>query len=209
MTNLWALPLALVVAAAALYGSAWVRCCDAKHKESKRMGRKTCVFLAGLLLWPALFVVITRSFSTESPAVLMTYLIVLGYIGFELQAPFGYAGALEALDGTPEAFFERGTQVTTVAFALGTLLVSQKDAALARNVAPIVFLALFFAAVPSLAVGQTARRNFTLNPTVGAVQRIMLSFAAGLLCLALASCMDYIRKSGGMEVVALGQAALS
>lgn len=185
--------LALVVAAVSLATSAWVRCRHVVHKRARRLCTKTCVFLAGVLLWPALFVLVGGGLDERRPLVLLAFFVVLGYIGLELRAPYGYTGSVEGIDGSSEIFFERGTQVTTVAFALGTLLVSQKDAELARLVAPLVFLALFFAVIPSLAVGQTARRHFNSNPALGSVQRLTLSFAAGLLCVSLAVCIDHIR----------------
>lgn len=191
------LSLSLLVAAVSLSMSAWVRCRDVKQKRVQRLCAKTCVYLAGLLLWPALFVIILGGVTTDhSSLIIVAFFVVLGYIGMELKAPYGYAGSVEGIDGPPETFFERGTQIITVAFALGTLLVSQKDAVLARKVAPLVFLALFFAVIPSLAVGQTARRHLTSSPTLGAAQRLVLSFAAGLLCLSLAVCIDHIRVNG-------------
>lgn len=193
----WAFPLSLVVAAGALSASGYVRCRGIKHKYAQRLAWKSCVFLAGMALWIALFVAMLGDIdkATERPLVVLAFFVVLLYIGIELRAPYGYSGALENIDGTAEMFFERGTQVTTVAFALGTLLVSQKDANLARQVAPIVFLALFFAVAPALAVGQTARRNLATNPVMGGVQRLSLSFAAGLLCISLALCMDHLHQA--------------
>jgi len=190
------LALALATAAASLAASAAVRCNGIKHKRVQRLCAKTCVFLAGVVLWPALFVLVAGGAGERRPLVLVAFFVVLGYLGLELRPPYGYAGSVEGLDGTAELFFERGTQVTTVAFALGTLLLSQKDAALARLVGPLVFLALFFAVIPSLAVGQTARRHLNTSPALGAVQRLALSFAAGLLCVSLAVCIDHIRISG-------------
>ena len=190
------LSLALVVTAASLAASAGVRCRGVSQKRAQRVCAKTCVFLAGVVLWPALFVLVVGGPGERRPLVLLAFFVVLGYLGLELKAPYGYAGSVEALEGSAELFFERGTQVTTVAFALGTLLVSQKDAELARLVAPLVFLALFFAVIPSLAVGQTARRHLNSSPALGAVQRLALSFAAGLLCVSLAVCIDHIRVNG-------------
>jgi nitrate reductase NapE component len=190
------LALGLLIAAVSLAVSAAVRCKGVKHQRARRLCAKTCVFLAGIVLWPALFVLVVGGTQETRPLVLLAFFIVLGYLGLELRAPYGYAGSVEGLDGSAEFFFERGTQVTTVAFALGTLLVSQKDAELARIVAPLVFLALFFAIIPSLAVGQTARRHLNTSPVLGAVQRLALSFAAGLLCVSMAVCIDHIRVNG-------------
>jgi hypothetical protein len=190
------LAFGLLIAGASLAVSAAVRCKGVKHQRAQKLCAKTCVFLAGIVLWPALFVLVVGGTQETRPLVLLAFFIVLGYLGLELKAPYGYAGSVEGLDGSAELFFERGTQVTTVAFALGTLLVSQKDAELARTVAPLVFLALFFAIIPSLAVGQTARRHLDTSPALGAVQRLALSFAAGLLCVSMAVCIDHIRING-------------
>lgn len=130
-----------------------------------------------------------------SPIVASSFILVLINLSLELKPPRGYIGPMETLDGSTELLFERGTQITTVAFALGTLLVSQKDSGLAKTVAPLVFLALFFSVIPSLAVGQTARRHVVTSPSHASSQRLALSLAAGLLCVSLAICIERLCTS--------------
>ena len=186
------LALVLGVAAAALFLSASLRCRAVEDPRVRRLCAKTSVFLGGLGLWSALFVLLLGGFSASRPFAGVAFLLVLVYLGLELKSPREYTGGLGAAEGSVDLFFERGTQVTTAAFALGTLLMSQRDPELARLVAPLVFLALFFAVLPSLAVGQTARRHAAGAPFLSAAQRLALSFAAGLLCLSLAVCLDHV-----------------
>lgn len=167
-----------------------------RDKHAKLLCGKSAVFLGGTALWPALCVATVGEFENMAPLVLLAFLLVLGYLTLEVGALKEYSGSLHDLEGSTELFFERSTQIGTVAFALGTLLVSQKDPELARRLGPLVFLALLFAVIPSLAVGQTARRRMTSNPELGAAQRLSASFAAGLLCMALALSVEYIRTTG-------------
>lgn len=185
--------IALAIAGLGLYASARSRWDSIKDDRVRLLCGKSAVFLGGTALWSALCVAAVGLFEDMHLLVLVSFLLVLGYLTLEVGTLRGYTGSLEALEGSPDIFFERSTQIATVAFALGTLLVSQKDTELARRLGPVVFLALLFAVVPSLAVGQTARRRMATNPELGAVQRLAVSFAAGLLCVALALSVEHIR----------------
>lgn len=167
-----------------------------RNKVARTLCAKSAVFLAGTVLWVALCVATLGELHKLPCLVLLAFLLVLAYLTMEVGSLQDYVGSLETLEGTPETFFERSTQVATVAFALGTLLVSQKDAKLARLLGPLVFLSLMFAVIPSLAVGQTVRRKMITNPEMGACQRLSVSFAAGLLCVALALSVEHLRAEG-------------
>ena len=159
-------------------------------RVTKQLRAKAAVFLAGIALWPALFLLVVDE-SRVGTGVSIAFVVVMIYLVMEMQPPKNYAGELDGLDGPAEIVLDRGAQVTAGAFALGTLLLSQKDAHLARLVAPLLFLALFLALAPTLAVGQTARRHLTTAPFLSAVQKLSVSFAGGLLCVALAMCLDF------------------
>lgn len=186
----------LTIAGLGLYASARVRCGTIHNKYAKMLCGKSAVFLGGAALWPALCVAAIGDFDSMPTLVLVAFLLVLCYLTLEVGALNDYAGSFDALEGSTELFFERSTQIATIAFALGTLLVSQKDVELARRLGPVVLLSLFFAILPSLAVGQTARRRMSTHPELGAVQRLSVSFAAGLLCMTLAVSVEYIRAKG-------------
>jgi hypothetical protein len=159
-------------------------------RVTKQLRSKAAVFLAGVALWPALFL-LTVDETRIGVGVSIAFLVVMVYLVMELQPPKNYSGKLDGLDGPAEIVLDRGAQITAGAFALGTLLLSQKDTNLARLVAPLLFLALFLALAPSLAVGQTARRHLTTAPFLSAVQKLSVSFSGGLLCVALAMCLDF------------------
>jgi hypothetical protein len=189
------LACAFAVLSVVLFVAAHVRCKKIKNPKAQQISGKVCVFLGGIALWPALFVLAVGGPGDISPIVASSFVLVLLFLSLELKAPQGFCGTLSELQGSSELLFERGTQITTVAFALGTLLLSQKEGSLAKAVAPLVFLALFFSVIPSLAVGQTARQYMGSNPIPAAAQRLSLSLAAGLLCVSLAVCLERLRGS--------------
>jgi hypothetical protein len=79
-----------------------------------------------------------------------------------------------------------------VAFAVATALLSQQRSDLAALVAVPVFLALLFctlAALPSA----SSRRRVDAAPHWSAVQKAVVSYAAGLLCVSTARCIDALR----------------
>jgi hypothetical protein len=189
----------LTIAGLGLYLSARCRFVEIQNMHAKMLCSKSAVFLAGVALWPALCVASVCELESMSSLVLVTFLLVLGYLTLEVGSLKDYSGSFDALEGSTNLFFERSTQIVTVSFAVGTLLVSQKDIELSRRLGPVVFLSLLFAILPSLAVGQTARRRVITNPELGAVQRLSASFAIGLLCMTLAVSVEHMTASGQLH----------
>ena len=150
------------------------------------------VFAATAPLWLSLFIyVLWRVGVVPGPITLVIGLVVLYYITLEVQVLSGYSGPWEELEGgSAELPSERSMRLATIAFALGTLLVSQKDAKLAEKVGAVVFVGLLFAVLPSIATGPSAKRKGMMDPYFAAVQRACLTLGAGLIALALALCVS-------------------
>ena len=73
---------------------------------------------------------------------------------------------------------------------MGTLLVSQKNEALVKTVAPLIFLSLLFVVLPSLATGAAAKQRAKNDPYFAAIQRVSLTMGGGVLLLSLAQCVS-------------------
>lgn len=170
-------------------------------KESRvlrRLNQRLGVYTAAVVLWPALLLGLLGLEAFTSPITATVVVVVLTYLSFEVVALSSYTGALSGYEGT-EVVYERGVQVSAVAFAVSTLLLSQKDDGLAALVAGPVLLALLFctaAAVPSVA----ARRRVGASGHWNALQKIAVSFAAGLLCVSVARCLDELRNTNRLAV---------
>jgi len=147
-------------------------------------------FAAAMPLWLALFLRMTAE-KRKGPILLCAGLVVLYCMHMEVHGLRGSVGELEDSEGGEnELPGERSTRIAAMAFALGTLLISQKNGNLHKEASPLVFLGLFFAIIPSLATGVAARRRARSDPYFAAVQRILLCMGGGLLCVCLAWCVQ-------------------
>lgn len=148
------------------------------------------LFTAAMPIWLALYYICTRSSATLFAGI--TCIIVLWYMYLEVDGIDGLNSALkESEGGTSELPSERSLKVATVAFALGTLLVSQSNHNLTSTAAPLVYAGLFLAILPSLASGINGKRRSENDPVFATIQRISITFGAGLLAVALATCVSY------------------
>lgn len=117
----------------------------------------------------------------------VTCIVVLAYLCQEVRAVVPYIGPLEDYQGG-DTLFERATQISTAAFATGTILLSTAKELTAR-VAPFVFLALLLCVV-SAVPGTSAQKRRSKHLTWESIQKSSMSMAAGLLALAIAICVD-------------------
>lgn len=164
----------------------------------RRLNQRLGIYTAAVVLWPALLLSVLGPEPFTSPITATVVVVVLLYLSFEVVALSTFSGALSSYEGT-EAVYERGVQVSTVAFAVATLLLSQKDDDLAALVAGPVLLALLFctaAAVPSV----VARRRYGASGHWNALQKIAVSFAAGLLCVSVARCLDELQNTNKLAI---------
>jgi hypothetical protein len=161
-----------------------------------RLRRKLGVNTGAVILWPAAVLALLGEEPFQLPVSVTVCVVVAAYLSFEVTALSAYKGPLCEYENN-DAVYERGVQVSTVAFAVATLLLSQRDGDLATLVAMPVFLALLFctlSAVPSV----VARRGVGATGHWSAFQQASVSFAAGLLCLSVARCVDELaRRDGG------------
>ena len=159
----------------------------------ERMRQRATVYAAAVVLWPAVLLALLgwAPFLAPIPATVST--ITLLCLCFEITGYSVYTGPLTAYEGC-DAVYERGVQVSAVAFAVSTLLLSQRDDGLAKAIGLPVFLALLFctlSAVPS----SVARRRVGATGHWNALQKVAVSYAAGLLCLSVALCLDLLTQA--------------
>jgi hypothetical protein len=158
----------------------------AQTLPAKRAAARLQIFAAGALFWPAVVLYLCGR-GTCGVLVFLAALVILAYLTQEVHALSSYTGALQAYDSMG-AFYQRAAQVSTAAFAMGTILVSQKDEQLAHSATPVVFLALalcVFSSVPSS--GTQSRPN--ASASVLALQKLTVAYSAGILCLAVVFCL--------------------
>ena len=114
--------------------------------------------------------------------------VVAAYLCFEVSAFGGHSGPLENYENS-DSVYERGVQVSAVAFAVATLLLSQPAKDMAKIVTRPVLLALLFCTIASVP-SSIARKQFGASGTWSAIQRAAISYSAGLLCVAIAMCLQ-------------------
>jgi hypothetical protein len=164
----------------------------------RRLRHRVGVAAGAVVLWPVLLYAILGTEPFTAPISVTVCVVVMLYLSFEVAPLSVYKGPVSEYDNS-DAVYERGVQVSTVAFAVATLLLSQKDDGLATLVAAPIFLSLLFctiSAVPSA----VARRRVGAWAHWNALQKVAVSFAAGLLCLSVACCLDELRSTQRLGV---------
>ena len=159
-----------------------------------RLQKRQAVYASAVILWPAIVLSVVGPSIWKSPITLTVCWLILLYLSFEISVLSDHKGALSVFENS-DAVYERGVQVSTVAFAVGTLLLGQKEPRLTTLVTGPVLLALLFltaAAVPSAA----SRRRVDASAQWSALQKVFVSFAAGLLCVSVARCLDDLGDRG-------------
>jgi hypothetical protein len=115
--------------------------------------------------------------------------VVLACLCVDVRSVVGYEGPLREYHQASESVVERATQISTAAFAAGTLLLSAGGKTVAPAVAPLVFVALLFCVLSSVP-SSVARRGIGESALLESTQHSCMSFSAGLLALAIAVCVD-------------------
>jgi len=160
-----------------------------EETAARRKADRLAVNAAACFLWPCVALLILQTAPGGiGVTVQLTALAVLLYLVLDVRVLVNYVGPINEYQGA-ETLGERTTQISTAAFAAGTLLLSTGGADVVRRVAPMVFLALLLCVVSVVASGNT-RRGITRRAIWDAAQRVAVAFAAGLLALAIAMCVD-------------------
>lgn len=166
------------------------------ERVTRSLRRRLGVCAAALLLWPALLLATQGRQVLETPISATVCVLVLVYLALDLAPIDEYRGPLEAYEGM-DAMNERGVQVSAVAFAVSTLLLSQRHDRLAAIATGPVLMALLLCtltAVPS-AAGRKRAGSYG-----HAIQKVCMAFAAGLLCVAVARCLDELYATKALAV---------
>lgn len=118
---------------------------------------------------------------------LMCILLVGIYFVYEVDGLGFGDGPVQSLFES-DTLIERATQVSTVAFAVGTVLVSMRDVPQAREVTPMVFTALLFCTLSAVPSAQ-GRNRLGKSALMDTLQKASVSISAGLLALTIACCI--------------------
>ena len=159
-------------------------------RDIKRLRRRLGMYACAVICWPAVVAMVIGLSSLHAPITAGVVVFVTLFLSFEVSVTSCYDGSFTEYDSTDSAY-ERSVQVTTVAFAVATLLLSQHSTTLANMVSIPVFASLLLctgAAVPSA----VSRRRVGASGYWVALQKVIVSYAAALLCIALARCLDEI-----------------
>jgi len=154
-------------------------------KKSDRLA----VNAAACFLWPALMLVLLKVTKQSLGLVsLMTFLMVLLYLCQEVRAVVPYVGPLKEYQGG-DTLLERSTQISTAAFAAGTILLSTSKE-ISAQVAPFVFLALLLSVVSTVPSGSYRKGGMDRRATWESAQKAAIAMGAGMLAVAIGICVD-------------------
>jgi hypothetical protein len=150
---------------------------------------RLAVNAAACFVWPALILILLKATQQELGLVgNFTFLIVLLYLCQEVRAVVPYVGPLKEYQGG-DTLLERSTQISTAAFAAGTILLSTSKHLSAR-VSPFVFLALLLAVVSTVPSGSYRKGGMDRRATWESAQKAAIAMGAGMLALAIGICVD-------------------
>lgn len=184
--------LALLCVASGLLTFALLRWClrDLRKSCANKKAERLAVNAAACFFWPALVWGLMRCTGQVDLglAALLSCVIVLAYLCQEAKAVLPYVGALDDYQGG-DSLHERAKQISTAAFATGTILLSTTKE-LAGRVAPVVFLALLLCVISAVPGGGASQHRKRKHLTWESIQKASISMAAGLLALAIATCVD-------------------
>ena len=153
----------------------------------RKIRHRASVYAVACLLWPGTVITVIGLDSCANPVITIIAIIVLLFLTLEITPLCAYRGSIKEYENI-DNIHERVVQVSTVAFAVATLLLSQKEKGLAKSVNFPIFCALLFctlSAIPSA----MARRRPVKFALWNSVQKVTVSYAAGFLCLAVAKCL--------------------
>lgn len=154
-------------------------------KKSDRLA----INAAACFLWPALMLVLLKvTKQSLGPVSLMTFLMVLLYLCQEVRAIVPYVGPLKEYQGG-DTLLERSTQISTAAFAAGTILLSTSKE-ISAQVAPFVFLALLLSVVSTVPSGSYRKGGMDRRATWESAQKAAIAMGAGMLAVAIGICVD-------------------
>jgi hypothetical protein len=162
--------------------------------DVNRLRQGLGIHASAVVLWPLLLVLLQVDL-LASPVTAAVSAVALVHLSSEASVVSLYKGPLSLYEGA-DALLERSAQVCTVAFAVATLLFARAKATRPSvKVMLPVFTALLLcttAAMPSA----VARGQPDASGRWASLQRVAVSFSAGLMCVALAGCIDELVAAG-------------
>lgn len=160
-----------------------------KDGSAVKKSERLAVTLAVCFLWPSIVLFLLRiTHQGLGTAAALTSLVVLFYLCQDVKALVPYVGLVNEYQGG-ETLVERSTQISTAAFATGTILLSAGKE-VASRVAPFVFLALLLCVVSAVPSAPSQKGGGEKHASWDSFQKSGMSIAAGLLALAIGICVD-------------------
>lgn len=141
------------------------------------------VTTAGAALWPALVLIYYEG--SSRPVVFAGGLLVLLYLLEETRVIGNFYGKVHDFE-TMDRFDHRASTIGTFLFAMGTLIHTQSLGHVADDVTPAIYTSLALCCFASITFSSEKR---TISPHYAAMQKMILSYSAGFLCLAVMQCI--------------------
>jgi len=146
-------------------------------QEPCRPRERRAIRWAAVPLWPLLCLALAPPALLLRPLPMLVALVVFAYLSRDAAKP----------SCTSRGLHLRSGKIATAAFAVATLLLSQKEVEVRPHIASLVLTALLFSVALCL-----PQEEVVGDGLQEAMLRHAASYSAGLLCLAIAVYLDHV-----------------
>ena len=150
---------------------------------ARRAAARLLITTSGSFLWPGLVLVFCRE--SKSPLAYWGGIFVLLYIMEETRIIGNFYGRVQDFE-TMDRFDHRASAIGTFLFAMGALIQNKSLGKRVNDVTPMIFTSLALCCLSSMTFASETR---TVSPEYAAAQKMLLSYSAGFLCLAVIQCV--------------------
>ena len=155
-----------------------------EQSDVARLRQTLSILMLAVVCWPLLLVQL--EVDLMSPVTSVAAAVALLHLQLDATVYTSYTGPIA--DYGSVAMSERSGQVCSISFAVATLLFTSGKKNLQKKVMLPILTALLLATCASSAV----QRQHESSPRWDALRRTSISYAAGLMGVALATCIDQV-----------------
>ena len=155
-----------------------------EHDDVTRLRQTLSILMLAVVCWPVLLVQL--GVDLLSPVTSVAAAVALLHLQSDATVYTSYTGPIAEYGSV--AISERSGQVCSISFAVATLLFAGGNRKLQKEVMLPIFTALLLATCASASV----QRQRDSSPRWDALRRTSISYAAGLMGVALATCIDKV-----------------
>lgn len=150
---------------------------------ARRSASRLLITTSGAILWPGLVLCFCQR--SENRLAYIGGVLVLLYLLEETRIIGNFYGRVQDFE-TMDRFDHRAATIGTFLFTTGMLLKNDVLGSKAKDVTPMIFTSLGLCCLSAIMFSSEKR---TVSPEYAAVQKMMLSYSAGFLCLAVIQCL--------------------